>query len=150
MKPGVLALLSACAALAAAGAQANPPISPEVPESAPRLVVHVPAIGWSPDRVEFDVEQRGALAGRALSVTVFVDGNMIRGYPTTGKSTAIVLEELELEPGRHRVKVRSGTHQAEAEFRYVPPARAALAAAAVAAVAAAIAIVGIRRRKKRS
>jgi len=131
--------------------KADAPMAPEArdtPEIAPQLVVHVPAISWSPGRVEIEVEQRGALAGRALSVSVFVDSNMIRGYPTTGERTAIVVEELELEPGRHRVKVRSGTHQGQAEFRYLPPGRVALGAVAVAAVVAAIAFVGMRRKKK--
>jgi hypothetical protein len=135
---GALGLVLLLAAGGAAGAVENDP----------QLAVEAPAVSWSRDRLELAVEQRGALVDRRLSVSVIVDGNLIRAYPTKGGRTAIVVEGLELEPGAHRVLVKSGTHEARDRFRYLPPAYAAAAAAALAAVLAAVVVV--RRRKRRA
>jgi len=116
-------------------------------ENDPQLAVDAPAVSWSRDRLELAVEQRGQLTDRRLSVSVFVDGNFLRAYPTRGGRTAIVVEGLELEAGNHRLMVKSGTHEARDRFRYLPPGYAAGAAAALAAVI--VSIVLVRRRKRR-
>ena len=134
-----LALALAAAPVAAAAAA-------DRGESA-QLAVEAPAIAWSRDRLEIVVDQRGGLVGRKLMVTVHVDGGLIRGFPTDGERTTIRVEDLALDPGKHRLMIRSGTHVARDTFRYLPRTWAAGAAALVAAVA--IAILLLRKKTTR-
>jgi hypothetical protein len=121
------------AALAAACAALVVPAGAVAPESSDQLHVDAPAFTWSRDSLSVRVEQSGGLAGRRLAILVFVDNNMHRA-DTTGDVTEVTLTGLELEPGRHRLMVKSGTHEAHARFRYVPPAVTAVAAAVLAGI----------------
>jgi hypothetical protein len=119
---GALAVLAAAAPAAAR-------------QAGPQIVVDAPAIAWSRHHVAIEVGQRGPLAGRRLSVSVFVDENLVGQFPTNGATTEIRVADLDLAAGVHRLMVKSGTHRATARFRHVPPIYAALAAAFLAAAA---------------
>ncbi len=113
-----------------------------------QIFVDASAVTWSRDRVAVTVEQRGALAGKRLLVSLFVDGNRIDDYPTTGGVTRIEVAGLELEPGAHRLLAKSGTHESADRFRYVPALW--LAGAALVAAAVAVGLVVLRRRSSAS
>lgn len=113
---------------------------------APDLEVSAPAFTFSRSSVTLEVVQHGDLAGRRLSVIVFVDQNMIRSFPTGGDRTRLVIDDLDLAPGSHDVLVKSGTFEARDRFRVVRLRVAAAVVAAAALIAAAI--VALRRRRK--
>jgi hypothetical protein len=109
------------------------------------LTVHVPALSWAGDSLHVTVSQHGTLAGKKLSVHVFVDNNMIERFATGGDVTKHEVTGLELAPGSHQLLVKTGTFEATDRFRYVP----ALYPAAAAALIAAVAIVGASLRRRR-
>jgi hypothetical protein len=119
--------------------------APAIVAEAP-LSVHAPALSWSSSSVHLTVTQSGTLAGKKLSVYVFVDNNMIEGFKTGGEVTKHELSGLELEPGSHALLVKTGTYEATDRFRYVPALYPAAAAGLIAVAALAAAALRTRRR----
>lgn len=131
-------------ALVALAALLSAAPSPALP-SEPDLDVAAPALSFSRRSITVEVSQRGALAGRRLSVIAFVDRNMIRSFPTGGERTKLVIDGLDLAPGAHDILIKSGSFEARDRFHFVSPLIPA-AAAAIALIAAGFAV---RRRRRR-
>jgi hypothetical protein len=133
-------LATALALFAAPGLRA-------APEAAPPLTIDAPAFVWSSRSIAVDVHQNGTLAGRRLTVLAIVDRNMIGSYPIHGESTRVVVEGMELDAGTHELLIKSGTYEARASFRYLPPVYPGIGAILLIAVVAAISVK--RRRSHR-
>jgi len=87
----------------------------------PTLRLETPRWSFSRASLSLAVEQVGPLAGRKLAVFVFVDDNMVERLATNGGRTEARVGGLELAVGPHRLKVKAGTEEAEAEFRVLSP-----------------------------
>ncbi len=109
------------------------------------LAVDAPAITFSSSALAIDVAVGGSLAGRRLSVLVFVDGNLIETYPTTGAKTRLTVAGLDLSPGMHELLIKSGTFEARDRFRFVNPVVPAWVAGLALGV---VALIFVRSRRR--
>lgn len=142
MRPAARALAAALMTIAAAP-------GPAAAAGAPELAVDAPAFTLSRRQVGFTVAQSGALAGRRLTVVVFLDGDLLGTRPTAGARTRLEIGDLDLPPGIHELTVKSGSYEARDRFRVVESSVAVGGGAGVVVVAAALAVFLSRRRRSR-
>lgn len=113
--PVRLVLASAWILLAPAFAAALP-----VVPDAKSLAVRVSWWAFPSRPVAITVDQGGLLAGRHLTLYVFVDGDQVERVLTKADRTHARIRVVGLSAGRHLLTVRSGTEAAEVEFRVLP------------------------------
>lgn len=116
--------------------------------SANTRTLHVETDGWgfAGRPLEVLIEPRGPLAGRGLTVTIFVDDERLADVALPRRAVTYRLPTRGLAPGRHRVLLKCGSERATFEFRLLPrwlPGAAAFATLALAGIALSV----VRRRR---
>jgi hypothetical protein len=120
-------LLAAALALAAAPAVAAP--------AAPAVGVAVEGLAWSGHAIRLRVDQGRPIASSSLRFYIFVDDNQLETVDTRGGTNRFTLATVWPGPGRHTLKIRSGTFEASTTVRVVGSGEIAAVAVALLALA---------------
>ncbi|MFN7940075.1 MAG: hypothetical protein U0X73_00630 [Thermoanaerobaculia bacterium] len=123
-------LLAAALALAAA-----PVVAAPAAPAAPAVALAVEGLAWSGHAIRLRIDQGRPIASSSLRFYVFVDDNQLETVDTRGGTSRFTLATVWPAPGRHRLKVRSGTLEASTTVRVVGSGEIAAAIAALLALA---------------